>query len=236
MKDNLLRIIKSPRFLILAALCTILGIAAVIWFLQSGYTIETAKAELQRWLDIISAYPALAYLALLLTGGLPIPLSPVIIVVAVLFTNQYGLLPALLLCYSAMVLNMIWTYFVSAYPMRNLFEKLLETFSGKFPEIPDTHKSKVALIVRITPGFPFFLQNYFLGVSRVPFGKYLLISMGIQAFYTTGFVVGGGAIFEGKAGLAIMALCLLVIFGVIVNWIRSRNKVSGEETPADAST
>ena len=50
--------------------------------------------------------------------------------------------------------------------------------------------------------------------------------MAIQAMYTSGFVIGGGAIFEGKAGLAIAALSIFVILGVIVHWLRSRNPES----------
>ena len=153
----------------------------------------------------------------------PLPLSPFLLLAGALFTNRYGIPAAIALCYSAMVLSMIWTYFVSAYPMRKLFEKMVALFSDKFPEIPEAHKSKVAMIIRITPGIPFFLQNYFLGVSRVPFGKYLLISMLIQALYTPAFVVGGGAIFEGKAGLAIAAVSIFIILAIVLHWLRNRN-------------
>jgi len=48
--------------------------------------------------------------------------------------------------------------------------------------------------------------------------------MMIQLFYTTGVVVGGGAVFQGKAGLALIAVSLLIVFATVVGWIRSRNE------------
>ena len=64
-----------------------------------------------------------------------------VITAGVLFSNRFGMPVAVVTCYSAMVLSMIWTYFVSAYPMRSVFEKVVGLFSSKFPEIPDEHKS-----------------------------------------------------------------------------------------------
>ena len=229
---KLLRLFSNPLILgFLIAGFFIVG-GFTYWAYRAGYSINDLHSLIDQTINYISNYPVLAFLAVMIAGGLPIPLSPVLILAAVLFTNRYGLPAALLFCYSAMVLNMIWTYFLSAYPMRHLFERIIQLFAKKLPEIPEHHKAKVALIIRITPGIPFFLQNYFLGVSRVPFGKYLIISLSIQAFYTTAFVVGGGAIFEGKAGLAIAAVSLFVVFGIIVSWIRSRNKTIVEETPS----
>jgi len=219
----MLSILKKPRILILLIVATLIGGSLLYALIATGLTPSDLKEFIDRTITTISDYPVLVYLSVLIVGGLPLPLSPFLILAGVLFTERYGLPVALLLCYSAMVLNMIWTYFLSAYPMRTIFEKMMGIFAKKFPEIPDEHKSKVTLIIRITPGIPFFLQNYFLGVSRVPFGKYLLISMAIQAMYTSGFVIGGGAIFEGKAGLAIAAVSIFVILGFVVHWLRSRN-------------
>ena len=230
--QNLIQLIRNPKVIALLVFGLVVVAGSILFLRYTGYT----KADILYLKDVtsdyISQYPLLAYFAVLITGGLPIPLSPVLILAAGIYTNLYGLPTALLLCYSAMALNMIWTYFVSAYPMRSLFESIIHRFATKLPEIPHHHKTKVALVIRITPGIPFFLQNYFLGVSRVPFGKYLIISLSIQAFYTSAFVIGGGAVFQGKAGLALTAVAIFVIFGILVSWIRSRNKITEEDTSA----
>jgi len=72
------------------------------------------------------------------------------------------------------------------------------------------------------------VQNYFLGFSRIPFVQYLWVSLMVQAFYTTGFVVSGGAIFEGRAGLAILGLAILVVASVIIQILRKRNQTLTE--------
>lgn len=219
-------IYKSPKFILFLVGCLVCGMIGAMVLLRLGISVADVKALISGTIDYISQYPALVYLSLLLASGLPVPFSPFLILAGVTFTNLFGLPLALVICYSAIVLSMIWTYFVSAYPMRRLFERIIGAFASKFPEIPEEHQSKVALIIRITPGIPFFLQNYFLGVTRVPFVKYLVISMAIQAFYTTGFVVGGGALFEGKAGLAIAAASVLVILGIAIKWLRGKNKIT----------
>ena len=219
----MLNILKNPKVIILLIVMVLFGISGAYAMVVMGISPGDIKTFVNVVIERISDYPVLVYLSILIVGGLPLPLSPFLILAGALFSKRYGIPTALVLCYSAMVLNMIWTYFLSAYPMRKVFEKILAMFSSKFPEIPDEHKSKIAIIIRLTPGIPFFLQNYFLGVSRVPFGKYIVISMGIQAMYTTAFVVGGGAIFEGKAGLGIAAICIFIIIGIVVQWLRKRN-------------
>ena len=222
--SNLLALLRKPAVAISAAILSLLCVAGLVYLVFTGYTLPNLKEDFLAVIEYTAKYPILIYLALVLIGGLPLPLSPVIVFGGVVYTERYGLAAAVLICYSAMVINMIWTYFLSAYPMRRAFESLVAHFTDKIPEIPDQHKSKVPMIIRITPGIPFFIQNYFLGVSKVPFVKYLLISMAIQIFYTTGFVVSGGAIFQGKGGLAIAAISLLLVFGIVVNWIRSRSR------------
>lgn len=227
---QVLLLLRDPVILCLLLIGGIGSMVVLFILFRMGYTIGDIKPAIDLGISYISEYPVLVYLSILLVGGLPLPLSPFLLLAGVLFTNRYGLFVALMLCYSAMFLNMVWTYFLSAYPMRSVFERILLKFADKFPEIPEAHKSKVAMIIRITPGIPFFLQNYFLGVSRVPFVKYLLISVSIQLFYTTGFVVGGGAIFEGKAGLAIAAFSIFVILGIVLNVVRSKGKKTDSST------
>ncbi len=219
----MLNILKNPKVIILLIVMVIFGASGAYAMVVMGISPGDIKTFVNIVIERISDYPLLVYLSILIVGGLPLPLSPFLLLAGVLFTSRYGVVAALALCHSAMILNMVWTYFLSAYPMRKVFEKIVALFSNRFPEIPEEHKSKVAIIIRLTPGIPFFLQNYFLGVSRVPFGKYIVISVGIQLMYTTAFVVGGGAIFEGKAGLGIAAIFFFIIIGIVVQWLRKRN-------------
>jgi uncharacterized membrane protein YdjX (TVP38/TMEM64 family) len=219
--------IASPKFLFLLTLGLIAGAGSILLLTKAGITLEDLKTLASRSIEWMGQYPLLAYAILVLSAGIPVPLSPVILVAAVLFTSRYGILASALICYSGMVLGMIWTYFLSAYALRNLFERILLRFANRFPEIPEHHRVKVAWAVRITPGIPWFLQNYFLGVSKVPFWPYLGVGMAVQAFFTPAFVIGGGALFEGKAVWFIAALLLLAAG----TWFMRRQRKSNKESP-----
>ena len=213
---------KQPKLILIACVALTVLLVSIYVVRTTGIGPAEIKNALDATIDTVSQYPILAFLAILIAGGAPIPLSPFLILAGGLYNRLYGMPAALGLCYAAMTLAMVWTYFVSAYPMHRLFQRVISLFAAKMPEIPEAHQTKLALILRITPGIPFFLQNYALGVARVPFKKYLLISMGIQLLYTPAFVIGGGAIFEGKAGLAIAAVSILIIMAILLHWLRSR--------------
>ncbi len=225
-KEKLIALLKEPKLWIALGIAAVVGIIGLYLLWQSGYTLDTFKSQLDTLTSTIAQYPVAIYIAILLIGGLPLPLSPVLIIGGGVFTELYGLPTSLLICYSAMVLNMLWTYVLARYPLRSLIAKLISRFSDKIPELPDEHKFKAALIIRITPGIPFFLQNYFLGFSAIPFKQYILISCLIQAFYTSGFVISGGAIFEGKTGLAIAGISILIVLSLVFSWLRKRNAVA----------
>lgn len=214
--------LKRPQTLLVLAVLITMAASGIYAMRVTGISPSDLKTLSDQIIESIADYPLLAFLAVLFVAGLPLPLSPFLVLAGALYTHRYGLPTALLLCYSAMVLGMVWTYFVSAYPLHSLCQRVVALFSRKLPEIPEEHKSKVALIIRITPGIPFFVQNYFLGVSKVPFWKYLFIGMAVQALYTPGFVIGGGAIFEGKLGLALGAIALIIVMGITIHWLRSR--------------
>jgi len=65
------------------------------------------------------------------------------------------------------------------------------------------------LLVRITPGIPFFAQNLLLGLADVDLLLALLVSLPIQMIFATGFVVLGQSAFDGNLGMAVLAVGLI---------------------------
>jgi hypothetical protein len=61
-----------------------------------------------------------------------------------------------------------------------------------------------------------------LGLLAVPFASYLLISVPINGLFVTGFVLTGGAIFEGSLGAAIAGVSILIAASIAVKMIRRR--------------
>jgi uncharacterized membrane protein YdjX (TVP38/TMEM64 family) len=74
------------------------------------------------------------------------------------------------------------------------------------------HKAvRLGLILRLTPGIPYALQNIVLGVLGMRFRIYLLVSIPTTSLWTACFVITGGAILKGQLGWAIPGLVILIV-------------------------
>ena len=114
---------------------------------------------------------------------------------------------------------------------------LLATLKGlvlrrhSLPEVSRSNAVQIGLLLRLTPGIPYALQNVALGVIGLPFGIYLLVSLPVQSLYTVAFIVTGGAIFEGRAGLAVTAGLLLVALVVATRLVSRHRRRNGRPDP-----
>jgi uncharacterized membrane protein YdjX (TVP38/TMEM64 family) len=103
---------------------------------------------------------------------------------------------------------------------RPLLEKLLKRLGYAVPQMQDSDLTDLTILIRVTPGPPFFVQNYLLGLAGVPFGRYMLISCVVTWVYTAAFVLFGDALLHGKGKMAMLAGSLLIIAIVITHWAR----------------
>ena len=78
------------------------------------------------------------------------------------------------------------------------------------PRISAGNALTVSLLVRLTPGPPFFLQSYLLGLAEVPFRLYMMVSWLAVLPLALSVVVLGKAAREGNL------VKIAVVFGVIV--------------------
>jgi uncharacterized membrane protein YdjX (TVP38/TMEM64 family) len=116
--------------------------------------------------------------------------------------------------------NLALTYWLACHALRPLIERLVVRAGYRIPQIAKDEHVEVTLLVRITPGPPFFLQSYLLGLGRVAFPIYMVVSWLVSMAYGVGFVVFGDAIVHGKASMAIMGVSLLVAAAIIVHLVR----------------
>lgn len=79
---------------------------------------------------------------------------------------------------AALAINLSRTYWLAARLGWGLLEKLLTPGGIRIPEMPHGGYVRFIFLLRLTPGFPMFLQNYLLGFLRVPFRLYLSVSLG----------------------------------------------------------
>ena len=99
--------------------------------------------------------------------------------------------------------------------------------------MPRTNLWKLALMLRITPGVPLFVQNYTLGLLGVPLLHSLAIALPISALYASGFVLTGGAIFKGHIGLVVAGVSILAAASIGINLARKYFFKKGEKNTGD---
>ncbi len=145
--------------------------------------------------------------------GFAIPAGPA-------FGGQLGAGGVLAAYGAALAINLTLTYWMARYAVRPLAERLLVRAGYKIPQFDPSEHLEVALLVRITPGPPYLVQCYLLGLGNVAFFTYMWVSWVIMMLYAVGIVVFGDAIIHGRSGMAAMGVSLLVAAGIIVHLAR----------------
>ncbi len=123
---------------------------------------------------------------------------------------------------TAVVANLLLTYWLADRALRPLVSRLLTFFDIRLPDGMAGGDWQVALIVRLTPGPPFWVQSYLLGLIRVPLVPYLVVSTLVMAGYIVALVCGGEAIIEGNGRLAFAAAGVLVVSVAALQLLRQR--------------
>jgi uncharacterized membrane protein YdjX (TVP38/TMEM64 family) len=145
--------------------------------------------------------------------GFAIPVGPA-------FGSQLGI-PGVLAAYgTALAINLALTYWLARYALRPLAGRLLERAGYKIPQFEPSEHLEVTLLVRITPGPPYSLQCYLLGLGNVAFFTYMWVSWLIAMLYAVSIIVFGEAIVHGKSGMAAIGVSLFVAAVIIVHLVR----------------
>ena len=212
------RIIRNLCLLLIPAALAALGL----------FYAWSTHPELEYWQQLgsdartyLEAHPLLLVLALATLPGIGLPMSPLLILFGIVMGPRFGMPLACVIGIAATSFCTIWTYALATGPLRHFLQtRLLSKWT--LPELTERSALRLGLIIRITPGIPYPLQNVALGVMGLRFKTYLLASLPVQSLYTIGFIVTGGAIFEGKAGLALTGALVLVVIVLVSRMLRSR--------------
>ncbi len=179
--------------------------------------LEAAWTQLN---DYLVRHPGVLFLALVFLPGLPIPVSPLFFTAGVVWRDEP--LMAVSLSILAISLNLTWTYWLAAGPARRLVEKLLASSSVKIPDLPRGDHFRLILVLKLTPGIPFFFQNYLLGFLRAPFVLYLLLSILCNGIVGTGVILSGVGVGGGNLKWGIWGISIIALGVVLTQVVRSR--------------
>lgn len=206
------------KFAVVAMLLVAAGVFGLWWLARYDFNVRLA---IDAGIDFLrSGGPWVFFGAMAVLPSLGFPVLVFHLTAGPAFAAELGL-PRVLACAGAAILsNLALSYWLSRYGMRPLLEQLISRTRFRIPTLERGEHAELTLLLRITPGPPFFVQSYILGLAGVRFGTYLWISWVVSMAYATGFIIFGDAILHGKARLAIVGLSAIAAVVIIVHLIR----------------
>ena len=198
---------RTDKNLVLAAGLVLL-IGGVILLVRSTGLMAVLNAAI---LSLREAGPTVFFLSMALLPAVGFPLLAFTLAAGPVFGPVLGVGWVIAWSLAAVLANLLLTYWLTNRALRPLVRGLLAWFDFRLPESAAGDAWQTTLIVRLTPGPPFWAQSYLLGLIRVPLAPYLMVSMLVMAGYIVALVCGGEAIVSGNGRLAIAAVGVLVV-------------------------
>lgn len=209
----------TPRKLIALLVLGLAGSGAALWWLAiHAFNVRLAVDEGIKLLQSAGPLAFFSAMAVLPAAGMPISLFN--LTAASAFAARLGLPGVLAAAAVAIAVNLALTYWLARFGLRPWLEQMVARTKYRIPVAPPDEQAEITLLVRITPGPPFFLQSYLLGLAEVRFTTYLWISWLITFIYSTGFIVFGDAILHGRAKVAFIGLSILLAVALGVHLLR----------------
>jgi uncharacterized membrane protein YdjX (TVP38/TMEM64 family) len=118
--------------------------------------------------------------------------------------------------------NLMLSYWLSRYALRPLLARLVERYGYSVPKVTRQNALTVTMLVRLTPGPPYFLQSYLLGLAEVPLRLFMIVSWLAVVPVAVSAVMLGKAAREGHMGKIGLVLGVMVLVVVIVQVVRRK--------------
>ncbi len=208
---------SAKPLLIKLAVAAVLVLAAGV-FVARGFDV---KALVARGLDLIRGAGPLAFFAgMAFLPAVGAPMLAFLLPVVSLFGPRFGTPVTVLLGLAAIVFNMVFTYVLARWALRPVLLGLMARLGYKVPEVGAADATDLIVVLRMTPGIPFCVQNYLLGLANVAFGRFVLVSCLLAWPQAVALMLFGDALVHGKGRLALVALGLLLAVMAVLHAVR----------------
>lgn len=155
-----------------------------------------------------------------------IPGLPITLLGAAVFGAWWGLLWVTI----GANLGAIAAFLVARYAARSLVESWADRnpLVGRIDRGAAHHGWRMVMVTRLVPVFPFNVQNYAYGVSRIRFSTYVLVTFLCMLPASVAFCLAGGSLVSGKGhlgktfGYLAAAAVLFAIASLIPAWVKRR--------------
>ena len=184
------------------------GLAAAAVLVLRGVDL---RALVQRAMDEIHARgPWAFFVAMAILPAVGFPVLAFGLTAGPAFSESLGMPTVVACALIAITVNFLFTYALARRALGPILSKLLVRFGYKLPQVEAGDSTDLVMILRLTPGIPFFVQNYLCGIAGVQFRKYFLISCLISLPLNAAVIVFSEAVVKGK-GRTIMSAGMLVL-------------------------
>ena len=148
--------------------------AAVVVFLLKGVHFF---ALLDRVVAIVSGLgPGIFFAALAILPSVGAPTLAFTLIAGSAFGERMGMTGVVLAGMAATAANLALSYWLARWILRRWVALLLERLGYRMPQVERADSTDLIVILRVTPGIPFVVQNYLLGLADAPPARYFLIS------------------------------------------------------------
>jgi uncharacterized membrane protein YdjX (TVP38/TMEM64 family) len=195
-------------------------VGAVGYLLLRGMNYREAGRECLAY--IRSAGPWVFFCAAAIAPAFSAPLSLFTLSAGEIFAKQMTMPGVIAAMLAAITVNLAFTYWLARYALRPILSRVVEYYGYTIPRLAGGNAMSITLFLRLTPGPPFFLQSYILGLAEVPFRLYMVVSFICNVPITIALVVLGKGIFNGNLSLIITGIGVIAAASIAVHWIRKR--------------
>jgi uncharacterized membrane protein YdjX (TVP38/TMEM64 family) len=219
------------------ALGASVALAVIAYVLHTtGALAAIRRWPVKEWVRQIAALGPVPYmLALAVLPAVGAPVTIFYLLAGAVFAHYGGLPAALAASFAAIGANIALTYAMGRWLMHPVIERLAGRFGWKVPQVRFQDRWAITLLVRITPGPPFFAQSYVLALGRVPFGSYMIVSCAVAWTLGAGVIVLGDSLASGRGGMLLFGLMLVVAVVIGVRIVRRYLQQRRPEVVAEAA-
>lgn len=217
---------NEKKKLPLAKLAVVAGVCAVIagvvlywvgWRTAMDEVLRIKQLVLER---VAAAGPGVFFAAMAVLPAFGMPMLTFALTAGPLFTERMGFVPVAACGVTAITFNLTVTYWLARRWLRPWLTRMLEKYGYKLPQVERDDITDLIVLLRVTPGVPFFVQNYLLGLAEAPFVRYLLISCGVQWSFNVAFMFFGEALNQGRGKMVMMSIMALAALTVGTHLLR----------------
>ena len=190
-------------------------------------------ARLKQWIEGYGALaPGIFVTGYVLATVFFVPGLPITVLGGVAFGPLWGTIYV----WIGATIGLGLAFLVARYAVRSTVERWVRASPriAKMDGQAAEHGWRLVILTRLVPIFPFNLQNYAYGITRIGFWPYVTTSSICILPGTVAFTFAGGALSDGRGDvrrtLAYLAIAgvLLVLISLIPRWLQRRSRLAGD--------